>query len=528
MAATVRKGKQPNPYLVLMLISLGIIMSTLDSTIVNVAIAKLQIALGASTEEVQWVITAYLLIFAIMLSASGWIADNLGYKRTFLLALALFTLGSFMCSVSGTITMLILSRVVQGFGGGLLAPVGMAIIARTFPKERLGMVMALFSIPAIACTSFGPTLGGWLIDNFSWHLMFDINVPVGILGLILCSLFLREYRSEKRTPFDLPCFLALGIGMASLLFALSNGNAAWNTDGWGSSVMMTCFGLSIAGFTLFAIFQRTSANPMIDFSLFKIYNFSLSLIVMFVFGLGVFGSDFLLPLYLQTGLGYSPTQTGLIFLPFGLVMIVTGLMGGRLADRVGPKIPGIIGIAIRAFGMYRFTFLTQYSSRGDVLTTVWLLGAGMGFLMSPMQTAAISSIPTDRTAQATGLIQIVRQLGGSFGVALLSSILVSRGKFHATAIGQSINASSPAFKEAMSRLLYHSLSAGGGTLGEAASRSQQILMVGAKTSAFVLAINDVYFLTMIISIVSSIPFLFLRASPRSKGKDAVAPTLNLE
>jgi len=220
--------------------------------------------------------------------------------------------------------------------------------------------------------------------------------------------------------------------------------------------------------------------------------------------------------------------TGLIFLPFGFVMIVTVLMGGRLADRVGPKIPGVIGIAIRAYGMYRFPFLTQYSSRGDVLTTVWLLGAGMGFLMSPMQTAAISSIPTDRTAQATGLIQIVRQLGGSFGVALLSSILVSRGKFHATAIGQSINASSPAFKEAMSRLLYHSLSAGGGTLGEAASRSQQILMVGAKTSAFVLAINDVYFLTMIISIVSSIPFLFLRASPRSKGKDAVSPALNIE
>ncbi len=528
MAAAASRGKQPNPYFVLLVVSLGMLMSVLDSTIVNVAIAKLQVVLGASTDAVQWVITAYLLVFAIVLSASGWIADNWGYKKAFMLALALFTLGSFLCSISGNLTMLVASRAVQAFGGGLLAPVGMAIVTRSFPRERLGMVMALFSIPSIACTSFGPTLGGWLIDSFSWQIMFDINVPIGVLSLVLCFVVLREHRSEERTSFDVPCFLAMGISMASLLFALSNGNASWNTDGWGSNLMIACFGVSLACFALFVIFQRTATHPLIDLSLFKIYNFSLSTIVIFVFGLGVFGSDFLLPLYLQSGLGYTPTQAGMIFLPFGFVMIVTGLVGGRLTDWLGPKVPGIMGIVIRAYGMYRFTFLTQYSSGADILTTVWLLGAGMGLLMSPMQTTALSAIPPARTAQATGLMQIFRQLGGSFGVALLSTILVDREKFHVATFGQNMSATSPAFKEAVSRLLSHTLSAGGGTMSDAVSRAQRILMAGVQTSSFVKAIDDVYFIAMIVSIVSSLPFLFLKVSPRRRASGKPISTLNLE
>jgi DHA2 family multidrug resistance protein len=501
-----------------MVVSLGMLMSVLDSTIVNVAIAKLQVALGESTNAVQWVITAYLLVFAIMLSASGWIADNLGYKKSFMLALGLFTIGSLLCSISTTLTSLVISRVIQGLGGGLLGPVGMAIITRSFPRERLGMVMALFSIPTIACTSFGPSLGGWLIDNFSWQVMFDINVPIGIVSLILCSIILREHQNEARTSFDIPCFLALAVAMASLLYALSNGNAAWNTDGWTSSLIIECLSLSLLCFALFMILQRTTSHPMIDFSLFRSYNFSLATIVLFIFGLGIFGSDFLLPLYLQIGLGYTPTQAGLIFLPFGLVMIITGLLGGRLTDRIGPKIPGIIGIALRAYGMYRFTFLTQYSSNHEVLLIVCLLGAGMGFLMSPLQTAAMSAVPSEKTAQGTGLIQIFRQLGGSFGVALLSSILVGREKFHLSSLGQNMSASSIAFREATSRLYYHTLTTGGGSLSDAMGRINKVIMTGVVTSAFVRAIDDVYYITMIVSIVSSIPFLLLKATPRNQKK----------
>jgi MFS transporter, DHA2 family, multidrug resistance protein len=527
MASAGAGAESPSPYIVLLAVSIGMLMSVLDSTIVNVAIAKLQVSLGASTDAVQWVITAYLLVFAIVLTASGWLADNWGYKRTFLLALALFTFGSFLCSVSGNLTMLVVARVVQGAGGGLLGPVGMAIVTRSFPREKLGTVMALFSIPGLACTSFGPTLGGWLIDNFSWQTMFDINVPIGILGLILCSAVLRERRGAWRTSFDLPCFISLGLSMASLLFALSNGNASWNTDGWGSDLMLGCFAASFVLFALFVVLQATARAPMIDVSLFGNYNFSLSMAVIFVFGLGVFGSDFLLPLYLQNGLGYTPTQAGMIFLPFGLVMIVGGVAGGRLTDRIGPRIPGILGLALRAYGMYRFTLLTQYSGEGDILATVWLLGGGMGLLMSPMQSVAIAAIPPERTAQATSLLQIFRQLGGSFGVAILSTILVDREKFHLAALGEGMSSAGAAFKEAASRLLYHALAAGGGTMGEAANRAQSMIASEAAKASFVAAIDDVYYIAMIVSIVSSLPFFFIKVDPRRKAseKGAAGPAL---
>jgi DHA2 family multidrug resistance protein len=520
--------KQPNPYLVLLVVSLSMVMSILDSTIVNVAIAKLQVALGESITAVQWVITAYLLTFSIMLSASGWIADNFGYKKSFMFGLALFTFGSFLCSISTNLPMLVISRVVQGLGGGLLSPIGMAHITRAFPKERLGMVMALFSIPNISASSFGPTLGGWIIDNFSWQFMFDINIPVGILGLILSSVILREHKSQTRTSFDIPCFLALAIAIASLLYALSNGNAAWNTDGWTSTLILAFLGISLTGFSLFVIFQKTANHPMIDFSLFRIYNFSLDTIVLFVFGLGVFGSDFLLPLYLQEGLGFTPTQAGSVFIPFGFAMIVASVIGGLMTDRLGPKIPGVLGILIRAYGMYRFTFLTMYSSSNEIIITVALLGTGMGLLMPPIQTVALFDIPPGKMAQAAALVQTARQLGGSFGVALLSTILVNRVKFHMSALGQITSSSSAAFHEIATRLFYHALAAGGGTLGNAMTRAQHTIMVEVSKNSFVRAIDDVYFITMIVSIVSSIPFFLLRTSANRPKTQTVEPALNAD
>ncbi len=507
-------SKSSNPYLVLLVVVLGVVMSVLDTTIVNVAIAKLQVALGENTDSVQWVITAYLLALAVMLATAGWMADNLGDKRTFLLALILFTVGSLFCSLSGNLTSLILSRLVQGVGAGLLMPSGMALLTRAFPREKLGMVMALFSIPTIAFISFGPTIGGWLIDNFSWQTMFDINIPIGILGLFLGFVILKEHRVETSTRFDTPGFVTMALGLGSLLFALSNGNAGWNTDGWTSPAMLTCFGVSLAAFVLFGIFQATSAQPLIDFTLFRSANFSLSAIVMVVFGLGIFGSDFLIPLYLQTGLGLTPTQTGTVFIPFGLVMMVTGILGGRLTDRIGPKTPGLVGIALRAFGMFRFLSLTPSSSLDEILLTVCLLGAGMGFLMSPMQTAALRAIPVKKTAQAMGLIKVLQQIGGTFGVALLSTTLVNRQSFHLAAFGQAMNTADPTYQGVVTRLAYHTLAVGGGSAAGAVQQAGHIVMTRVATSAFVAAIDDVFFITMFISIVSSIPFLLLKSEPR--------------
>ncbi len=231
-----------------------------------------------------------------------------------------------------------------------------------------------------------------------------------------------------------------------------------------------------------------------------------------------------MPLYLQFGLGYTPTQTGLIFIPFGIVMMITNIVGGKLTDRTGPRLPGLIGIALRAYGMWRFTFLTPYSDSNEVLLTVCFLAAGLGFLMTPLQTAMLASRPVDKAAQAGGIIQIARQLGGSFGVAILSTILVSREKFHAAAFGQAMNAQDSIYRETVSRLSLHSLTAAGGTVSDAISRAGGVIYAQVKTAAFVASVDDVFRVAMLVSIVSSIPFLFLKSAPRRKKAEA-APAL---
>jgi DHA2 family multidrug resistance protein len=335
--------------------------------------------------------------------------------------------------------------------------------------------------------------------------MFTINLPVGVLGLAMGFLLLPEFKKDQRTPFDLPSFLSLGVALSLLVFALSNAGASWNTDGWTSAVMLTCFGVSAVGFGLFAIFQSTTAHPLLELSLFRGRDFSISVFLFFIFGFGLFGSDFLLPLYLQNGLGYTPTQAGMVFIPFGVVMILSNVVGGKMNDLVGPQIPGLLGIAVRAYGLYRFTFLTPQSDETEIVLTVCLLAIGMGLMMTPLQTTALAARPKDKAAQASGLVSIARQLGGSFGVAVLSAILVSRDAFHLGALGQGMNAHNPVFQDTVARLSTH---------GFDAARAQGVIVSHVHTQAFVSGITDVFFIAMVISILSSIPFLFIHSPSR--------------
>lgn len=514
-----RPGHPSYPWWVLAAIGFASVMSILDTTIVNVAIAKLEVAFGASTDAVQWVITGYLLAFAIMLAASGWLADRFGYKTIFLISIALFTTGSFLCSISWSLGSLVLFRIIQGIGGGTMGPVTMAYLRREFPQEKLGMAMGIFSIPMLAFSSFGPTLGGWIIDNFAWQLIFMINVPIGIAGLGVSYLILREYPAKESAAFDFPGFAAIAISLGALLLALSDGNADWNTDGWTSAFVMGCFGVAAAGFLLFFIIEFTADHPLIDFSLFKNFNFSLGSFVLFIFGLGIFGGDFLLPLYLQIGLGYSPMQAGLIFIPYGLGMIGASVIGGRLTDRIGAKTPGIFGILLRAYGMYRFVFLSPYSSSTQIISTILILAAGMGFLMSPIQTTVFASVPVKQAAQAGGLMQVIRQLGGSFGVAILSTILTHREKFHLVMLGQQMSSSNTAYQNVLAQLSSELIHRIGESATAAMSGAGAAIASEVQNHAFVSAIDDTFFVAMLVSVVSSIPFLFLKSKARKKSSE---------
>lgn len=482
-------------------IMIGTFMAVLDATIVNVALPKIMAAFGVSVDKVEWVLTAYLLVFAVTVPTSGWIADHFGYKRTYALALFLFTLGSFLCGIAWDEDALIVFRIVQGMGAGLLMPVGMAIVTREFPPEQRGIALGFWSIAAAASVSLGPLAGGYLIDNFSWHAIFDVNVPVGVFALFVTLIVQREYRTEHERSFDLAGFVSMTVFLTALLLALSNGNSAWNTGGWTSPFILGCFACSIVGLVAFLIVDLSVKHPLIDLRLLKNFNFGVTNIVLFIFGLGMFGSTFLLPLYLQGPLGFTALQAGAVFLPVGILQGAVAPLAGFISDRGNPKIPAIVGIILLGLSLYLNYYLSLFSEHAQIMFPLYLRGVAMGLLFTPLSTLALTDIPREKMAQASGLFNVIRQVGGSFGVALLGALLTRRIIFHMALYGQAVNQFSPAVEAATNKIQMFAQYASGGTSAEALARAKGLLASHVAQQAYVSAIDDAFFVAGAISFV---------------------------
>ncbi len=508
-------------WLVLVTVMVGTFMAVLDSTIVNVALPKLMATFGVSVDRVEWIVTAYLLIFAIALPSSGWLADTFGYKPIFVLGLLLFTLGSFLSSLSWSFDILIAFRVLQGAGAGLLLPVGMATLTREFPPEKRGIALGFWSVAASASVALGPTAGGYLIDHFSWHSIFDINVPIGIMGMAASLGILRNYKSPHQRYFDLIGFLSLAAFLTCLVLALANGNSAWNTGGWTSTYILVNFAVSFVGLVIFLITEFSIEHPLIDLKIFKSFNFSLSNTVFFFFGLGLFGSTFLLPIYLQNSLGYTPLQAGLVFLPMGILLGLTAPLAGMFSDRFNGKILVILGVGLMAFTLYQYSFLSFLSEKSQIMLPLYLRGIAMGLIMSPLATIAISEITNEKMAQASGLINVIRQIGGSVGVALFGTLLTRRTIFHSVAYGQQLSAHSETFQQTISKLQQFALQSTGGSSSQSLNKAQALVLTFVQNQAFIQAVDDVFLIASIIVLASLVPVLFLRRYKKKRAVESI-------
>jgi DHA2 family multidrug resistance protein len=497
-------------WLVLAGVMIATFMAVLDATIVNVALAKLMSSFGVTVDRVEWVLTAYLLIFGVMLPTSGWLADHLGYKLIFTVGLFLFTFSSFLCSLAWDFNILILFRVFQGAGSGILMPVGMAIITREFPPEKRGIALAFWSMAASASVSLGPAIGGYLIDHFSWHTIFDVNVPVGVFGMAAAAIILREHKAADSRSFDLIGFLSLSAFLTSLLLALASGNSAWNTGGWTSDYILTCFAVSAVSLVIFLIAEFSVKHPLIELSLFRNFNFAICNVVLFMFGLGMFGSTFLLPIYLQDSLDYTPLQAGLIFLPVGIMQGLVAPLAGWYGDRFSPKLPTILGVILMAFTFYQFSTLSLYSERHEITYPLILRGIAMGVLFAPLMSMAISEISHQKMAQASGLLNVIRQIGGSFGVALFGTLLTRRTIYHMTTYGEQVNSYSDAFKMTVAKLQAWAAHATGSTAGAASAKAKALIGMFISNQAFVQAVDDVFLLAGAIILIGVVPLFMIR------------------
>jgi DHA2 family multidrug resistance protein len=496
-------------------VMIGTFMAVLDATIVNVGLPKIMAAFGVDVDKVEWVMTAYLLVFAVMLPTSGWVADHWGYKRTYVMALLVFTFGSFLCGLSWDENALIVFRIIQGAGAGFLMPVGLAIISREFPPEKRGIALGFWAISAAASVSLGPLIGGYLIDHLDWQAIFDVNVPVGMFGIFATMVIQREYRTEHTRSFDTVGFVTMSIFLTFLLLALSNGNAAWNTGGWSSPFILSCFTIAAVSFVVFMYTEFTVKHPIIELSLFRDFNFAVSNAVLFIFGVGMFGSTFLLPLFLQNSLGYTAFQSGSVFLPVGILQGIMSPIAGILSDRANPKIPAFIGIVLLALSLFLNGHLSLFSEHSQIMIPLYVRGFALGLLFTPLSAMSLMNIPRHKMAQASGLFNVIRQVGGSFGVALMGSMLTRRALHHAAMFSQSVDQTSPAFVRETYALARHAQSVLGGSAAESTIRGKALIAAHVGQQAFVQAINDDFILAAAITAIGILPVLLLRVKKRS-------------
>jgi DHA2 family multidrug resistance protein len=434
----------------------------------------------------------------------------------------LFTGGSFLCGLAWNENVLIMFRIVQASGAGLLMPTGMAIITREFPPHQRGVALGFWSIAAAASVSLGPMIGGYLIDNLNWNTIFNINVPVGILGLFATMVIQREYRTERTRSFDMIGFVSMATFLCSLMLALTDGNASWNTGGWTSPFIVSCFVLSAFALTVFLVTEFTIEHPLVDLRLFKDFNFSVANGILFIFGLGMFGSTFLLPLYLQLSLGYTALQAGMLFLPVGILQAITAPISGLLSDKVNPKVPAGIGIVLLALSLFVNSTLSLYSEHSQIMLSLYIRGFAMGLMFTPLSMSALSNVPRHKIGQASGLFNIIRQLGGSFGIAFMSTLLLRRTIYHTATYGQVVNQQSDAFRQVAQHLTRFSMNAIGGNQSLGAMRANALIASHIATQAFIRAVCDDFLVAAMITIAALVPILLLRVKKQNKSGHAPA------
>jgi DHA2 family multidrug resistance protein len=496
-------------------VMLSTFMAVLNSTVVNGALPSMMNALGVSLDSAQWVLTTYLLIFSVMLPLSAWLSERFGSKLIFFLAMALFTGGSFLCFVSWDFTTLIVSRVLQGAGGGILMPLGMTLITREFPPHQRGMAMGFWTIASAAASSFGPSIGGYLIDTFGWRSTFLINVPIGLLALFATLVIQREIIHPEKKPFDFSGFLTVTVFLVALLLALTDGNASWNTDGWSAPFIIFLLSLSALALLTFLVIELTTPFPLVELRLLKLPTFSMANGVMFFLYLCLMGSTFLLPLYFQNVLGYSALLSGLMFLPMGLMMALFSPLSGLMVNWIGPKIPAIFGLCVLGASMFLSTLFDSDPAPWLISVPLILRGVAFGLILTPLQVMALSSLSSRQMAQGSSLLNLIRQVGGSFGVAIFGMILAQRNIFHRAVAGEGLDPNGEVFNNAVGHLKLALIGNSGVPPVDAHQVAAALIVETVAKNAYIQAICDVFFIVAVLSLASVIPVLLVR-SPSSK------------
>ncbi|MDE3097039.1 MAG: DHA2 family efflux MFS transporter permease subunit [Chloroflexota bacterium] len=433
-------------YIVGIVFVFGLFMDLLDMTITNVALPTLARDFSATTTTIEWVVTGYLLSLAVFIPVSGWAGDRFGTKRVFMFALSVFVTGSLLCGLSWNIESLIGFRVLQGVGGGMLTPVGTAMLFRAFPPAERAAASAVLAIPAVVAPATGPVLGGYLVEFQSWRWIFFVNVPIGLTGLAVSWLFLREEVQAHTGHLDVPGFVLSATGLASLVYALAEAGTRTFSDA-------RVIGFGLAGMVILAAFTAVELRvrePMIDVRLFRDKLFSAANAVQLVAQGGLMGALFLLPLFLQFEQGLSPLQSGLTTFPQAIGVVLMVQPAGKIYRRIGPRRMMMLGMLGATLTTLAFFWVGLGTSQWTIRAIMLARGASFAFSLIPLQTATFATIRGEDTGRASAIFNSGRQVAASFGVALLGTVLTNRLTAHGAQLGNPLTAAgaTAAFQEA--------------------------------------------------------------------------------
>jgi EmrB/QacA subfamily drug resistance transporter len=403
-------------------VAFGLFMIMLDNTIVNVALPAIEHSLHMSIASLEWIVTAYALTFAALLITGGKLGDMFGRRRMFIVGLVVFTLASLACGLAPSAGFLIGARAAQGIGAALMNPATLSIITATFPPKQRGQAIGIWAGVSALALAIGPLLGGLIVDNINWHWIFYVNVPVGIVGIVVSYFFITESRdTTHEQSIDLPGLVTSGASLLALSYALIEGNR----HGWTSPEILGLFAGAAVLLAAFILLEMRQRLPMLDLSLFKIGSFVGANLVAMLVSLGMFGVFFFVSLYVQNVLGYSPTKAGAIFLPMTILIILVAPIAGKLSDRIGSRWLMGAGMTIVGVSLLLYQRIGLHTGFWSLLPQLMLGGLGMALTMSPMTSAAMSSVPVDKAGVGSGVLNSFRQMGGSLGIALMGAILLS-------------------------------------------------------------------------------------------------------
>ena len=485
-------------------ISIATFMEILDTSIANVSLANIAGNLGVSGEQATWTVTSYLVANAIIIPISGFLSRAIGRKRYFMLSIGLFTAASFVCAISTSLSMLVIARVFQGIGGGGLAPVEQSMITDSFPAAKRGQAFAAFGLVVVVAPIIGPTIGGWVTDTISWHWIFLVNIPVGALALFLTQIFSkesdllvreREKRLKKGLSVDYVGFILTAIGLAGLLITLDRGQ----TENWfESNLIITTTAMAVLGLTAMVIWETGHPDPIVPLNLLRIPNFAISVLMIMVLGILVFGTIQIIPQMLQAVYGYTALSAGLVLTIGGCIAIPMMPLSGVLTSKIDTRILLFVAFASQGYAFWLFSQFSTASTFGDAAWGRFYMSVALPFLFIPINTVAYIGLPADAGDKASAMLNFFRNLGGAFGISIAQTMLVRRDQFHQARITEGLNPLNPGFETTATAL--------GGAVG-GRQEALGLIYQQAQQQAQMLSYVEV-FRTLMWGVILVLPIIF--------------------